>query len=445
MSGDPSDPRGAGGVRDVSDVREARDGESAETPASVAVVERDSPRGVTITVDLAAIRANLVEARRLSGGGKVFAVVKADAYGHGAAAVARALSRGDQPPSARADGFAVVTTSEALALREAGIERPILVLQGPLGVADAAVCVEAGLWPVIHDVEQHAWFRDWTGARGRRQGEPDVWLKVDTGMGRLGVHPDAVTRLLGAGDGIRWRGVMSHLACADEPGSEHARAQIATFASLAVPPGLERSLANSAAVIGWPEARFDWARPGLMLYGCDPFAVAPSRGAVPTAALRPAMRVTTTLLSVRTMDAGQGVGYAQTWRCPERMAVGIARIGYGDGLPRVLGAGARVSVGGVDCPIVGRVSMDSIAIDLRAVPGARIGDEVELWGGRRSVDALAEAAGTIAYELLTGIRGLRRHVDTPPTKAGGAPSPPPRGMSDLPDDAPATAEDGVRG
>ena len=125
------------------------------------------------------------------------------------------------------------------------------------------------------------------------------------------------------------------------------------------------------------------------------------------------MRVTTTLLSVKTMEAGQGVGYAQTWRCPERMAVGLARVGYGDGLPRVLDASARVSVGGADCPIVGRVSMDSIAIDLRAAPGARIGDEVELWGPNRSIDALADAAGTIAYELLTGIRGRRCHVDVP--------------------------------
>jgi len=408
----------------------------------VAVVDRESPRGVTVTVDLDAIRANLVAARRLSNGGKVFAVVKADAYGHGAIPVATALSRCDMPAESRADGFAVVTTAEALALRAARIDRPILVLQGPLDAADATLSAEAGLWPVIHDVEQHAWYRDWCRTRaaertGGRAGEraaagaagraasggpadasrsaPDAWLKVDTGMGRLGVRPDAVGRLLGADDAIRWRGVLSHLACADEPGSEHARGQIDAFAALDVPRGLARSLANSAAVLAWPDACHDWARPGLMLYGCDPLIATPREDGMPRATLRPAMRVTTTLLSVKVMEAGQGVGYAQTWRCSERMRVGLARVGYADGLPRVLDERARVRIGGADCPIVGRVSMDSIALDLRAAPQARIGDEVELWGATLAVDALADAAGTIAYELLTGIRGRRRLVDVPST------------------------------
>ena len=376
---------------------------------------RVPPRGVSVTVDLGAVRANLVEARRLAGGGRLFAVVKADAYGHGAVAVARALARPDAPAAARADGFAVVTVGEALELREGGVTAPVLVLQGPRDEADAALCAEAGLWPVLHDESQIDWYRRWrTGLAAAT--EPEAWLKVDTGMGRLGVRPERVGELL-RGGGVRWRGVTSHLACADEPGGEHARDQIARFAALDVPAGLERSLANSAAVIAWPSARHDWARPGLMLYGCDPLVDAPrADGWPPRPALRPAMRATTTLLSVKTMEAGQGVGYAQTWRCPERMPVGLARVGYADGLPRVLDARARVGVGEADCPIVGRVSMDSIAIDLRAAPGARVGDEVELWGGRRSVDALAAAAGTIAYELLTGIRGRRRYVDASETE-----------------------------
>jgi len=384
--------RGAGGASAIS------------LPRAAAVVDRASPRGVRILVDLAAIRANLVEARRLSAGGKVFAVVKADAYGHGAIAVARALSREDMPPETRADGFAVVATGEAIALRESGVRAPVLVLQGPVDASDATLCADADLWPVIHDPAQLDWYR----AHARR-GELSAWLKVDTGMGRLGVRPEVAERLLREPDGIRWHGVLSHLACGDEPGSTHARAQIDTFGALDLPPGLALSLANSAAVIAWPDARHDWARPGLMLYGCDPRVPGPT--SEPSITLAAAMQVTTTLLSVKTMEAGAGVGYAQAWQCPEQMPIGLARIGYADGLPRVLDDRARVSVGGVACPVVGRVSMDSIAVDLRAVPTARTGDEVEIWGGHLGVDALAASAGTIAYELLSGIRGRRATVD----------------------------------
>ena len=417
----------------------------------VTLEERASPRGVRVTVDLEAVRANLREARRLSGGGFQCAVVKADAYGHGAVAIARALVREDTPAESRADGFAVVTTGEAIALREGGIRQPILVLQGPVDAADASRCAESGLWPVIHDLAQHEWFR-----RHARRGELAAWLKVDTGMGRLGVTPVEAERLLRESSGIRWYGVLSHFACADEPGNAHTRAQIERFAALHLPDRLVRSLANSAGIIAWPEARHDWARPGLMLYGCDPRwpNVALGAGGADGGAtgveprgetgasrreatearvtLRPAMRATTSLASVKSMAAGAGVGYGQSWRCPERMTIGLARVGYGDGLPRVL-EGALVSVGGSDCPVVGRVSMDSIALDLRGAPDATIGDEVELWGGRLPVEAMAAAAGTIAYELLTAIRGTRQYIDTAPVE----------NVSDLQADGPARERRGA--
>ena len=396
-------------------------------PAAAYVVERASARNVRIDVDLAAVRHNLTEARRLSGGGRLFAVVKADAYGHGALAVARALSRTDLPAAARADGFAVVTSGEAMALRDSGVRQPILVLQGPCDPDDVERFVKADLWPVIHDLAQHRWYRVHA-----RRGELRAWLKVDTGMGRLGVRPDEVAALLRAGDGIRWHGVLSHLACADEPDNAHTHGQIRRFDELDVPHGLERSLANSAAVIGWPSTRHDWGRPGLMLYGCDPRVPEAMDGRVDETggepgdeshigarrstseappSLQPAMRVTSTLLSVKTMEAGAGVGYAQTWHCPERMPIGLARVGYADGLPRVLDERATMSVHGVDCPVVGRVSMDSVALDLRGAAQAVPGDPVELWGKSRPVDALAASAGTIAYEMLTSIRGERRHAD----------------------------------
>ena len=376
----------------------------------VAVLERTSTRNVRVTVDLAAVRHNLREARRLAGGGRLFAVVKADAYGHGSVAVARALSREDVTAEARADGFAVVTSGEAMALREGGVSRPILVLQGPRDPADVAHFVAGGLWPVLHDLDQLRWFREHANRDQLR-----AWLKVDTGMGRLGVTPAEAAAALREKDGIRWHGVLSHLACADEPGNAHTEGQLACFDTLDLPAGLERSLANSAAVIAWPAAaRNDWARPGLMLYGCNPLE-SPADGAPPPRVpdLRPAMRVTSSLLSVKTMERGAGIGYAQTWRCPERMAVGLARIGYADGLPRVLDSHAAMHVAGTRCPVIGRVSMDSVALDLRGVARPTVGAEVEVWGGDHSpVDALAASAGTIAYELLTSVRGERCHHDS---------------------------------
>lgn len=362
-----------------------------------------SARSVKITIDLAAIRHNLAVARQLSGGGKVFAVIKADAYGHGATEVMQGLSRSDVASANRADGFAVVTVAEAVALREAGARQPILVLQGPQQAGECTELLKFDLWPVIHDQAQLSWYR-----QCYERDDLSAWLKVDTGMGRLGVTPAQATELLQSASGIRWRGVLSHLACADEPGNAHTDAQIVTFDALPVPEGVMRSLANSAAILAWPATQNDWARPGLMLYGVNPL----NRALPDTVKLRQAMQVNAPLVSVKTLSAGSGVGYAQTWICPETMPVGLLGIGYGDGLPRVLDSSARVIVHNVACPVIGRVSMDSIAVDLRAVTAATVGDRVELWGSQQSVDALAGAAGTISYELLTGIRGSRVWQDS---------------------------------
>lgn len=351
-----------------------------------------SLRSVRVHIDLTAIRHNLDVARTLSGS-RVFAVIKADAYGHGAATVAEALTS--------ADGFAVVTTGEAMALREAGISKPVLVLQGPRQSADCAAYLEHALWPVIHDLEQYGWFKRVTVAA-----QLGAWLKVDTGMGRLGVFPDVAKQLLTGNSPISWKGVLSHLACADEPGNAHTQTQIRAFAAGRWPQHLATSLANSAAIIAWPDARHDWARPGIMLYGSNPLLNAVSRDLK----LRPAMHVTAPLFAIKHFDAGAGIGYAQAWVCAEPMRVGFAAIGYADGLPRVLDASATVLIGGKRCPIIGRVSMDSIAIDLRSLADAAVGDPVTLWGPDHPVELMAAAAGTIAYELLTGIKGARTYT-----------------------------------
>jgi len=348
-------------------------------------------RAVRIDIDAQALRHNLAVVRARTGAARLFAVVKADAYGHGAVAVAQVLDG--------ADGFAVVTCAEAASLREAGERRPILVMQGVRDVADARICTELSLWPAVH----HASQLEHLCAPGRRA---RAWLKVDTGMGRLGVMPHEVPALLARTE-VEWLGVMSHFACADTPGHAHTREQIARFDALGVQAGTALSLGNSAAISAWPDTARQWVRPGLMLYGANPLDGEPLPEAV---ALRPVMSVTAPLISIKRLPAGTGIGYAQSWSCPEDMPVGYAAIGYADGLPRVLDASADVRLRGERCPIVGRVSMDSIAIDLRRVPGAGIGDRVTLWGEGQPVERLARAAGTIAYELLTGIRGSRRLV-----------------------------------
>ncbi len=377
---------------------------------------RDYRRSVSISIDVKALRTNLATARRLSAGGRQFATIKADAYGHGAVAVAHALSprassrqysepgiATQEPQEGIADGFAVVTIEEALELRMSGVEQPILVLQGPQ-TADA--CQEMrryDLWPVIHDLEQYQWYRE----RSERH-QLNAWLKVDTGMGRLGFQIEETQSILNADHGIRWMGLMTHFACADEPDNPFTELQRSRFDAIETPAGMLRSMANSAAILAWPATRADWARPGIMLYGCNPL----DRQLPEGVSLSPVMRVTAPLISVKKMPAGAGIGYAQTWQCPEDMPVGYAAIGYRDGLPRVLDSSAAVCVAGHRCPIVGRVSMDSIAIDLRAAPQVRPGESVELWGEVAPIDALAKAAGTINYELLTSIRGRRTYVNT---------------------------------
>ncbi|MBX2879867.1 MAG: alanine racemase [Granulosicoccus sp.] len=377
-------------------------------------------RSVSITIDLSAISANLATARRLSGGTKLFATVKADAYGHGAVQVATALSaaesmhsisQGSSQPidhcavskDGYADGFAVVTIDEAIELRQAGIAQPILVLQGPQARDDCDELVHYKLWPVIHDRHQLSWFN-----QNKNVSKLDSWLKVDSGMGRLGVLPAEAELILAKTSQIRWRGLLTHFACADETENPYTEKQIDTFFGIHTTRKLERSLANSAAVLAWPRAHADWSRPGIMLYGHNPL----DRPLPDGVKLHPAMSVRAPLISVKHLPAGSGIGYGQSWHCPEDMPIGYVALGYRDGLPRVLAEGATVTIGGVVCPIVGRVSMDSVAVDLRQCPSVEPGAMAEFWGSDTPIDTLAKAAGTINYELLTAIRGQMEYVSS---------------------------------
>jgi len=300
-----------------------------------------------------------------------------------------------------ADAFAVVTTGEALELRAASIKQPILVLQGPSSAGQLDNYLKHDLWASIHDAQQLSWLKSAT-----QFDRLSLWLKVDTGMGRLGFSLEQATNALND-TAFDWMGMLTHLASADDRQCPHVMEQAQQFKTLQNQfPHLQSSIANSAGVMAWPDLKAHWSRPGLMLYGSSPFEATTgiSEG------LKPVMRVTAPLVSVKKLAKGSSVGYAHQYHCPEDMQVGYMGAGYGDGLPRVLDTTATVLVHKTACPVIGRVSMDSIAIDLRTLNNVAVGDEVIVWGAQHPVELLATAANTISYELMTHIRGRRLFV-----------------------------------
>lgn len=339
------------------------------------------------SLDAAALRHNLVGVRSLSRA-RVMAIVKANGYGHGLVWVAKAL--------AEADAFGVASLEEGLELREAGIRQEICLLEGFFEATEIPALLRHRLTPVIHERYQVEALK---AARGEQR--CDAWIKVDTGMHRLGFEPSevpAVVAELAASPCIARLGLLSHLACAEDPDSMATRNQIEHFGGL-VFPGLRRSLANSAGIMHWPAAHADWVRPGLMLYGVSPLpltASAPAR-------LRPVMTLRSRLISVRNRREGDAIGYGGAYRCPHDMPVGVVGVGYGDGYPREFQQAVSVLVRGQRASVIGRVSMDMLTIDLRAVAGAQVGEEVILWGQGLPVEEVAHAAGTIPYTLLCGL------------------------------------------
>ena len=356
-------------------------------------------RPVRARIDLRALQHNFTLATRAAAGSRVLAVIKANAYGHGAVAVARALPD--------ADAFALASVEEAVQLREAGVSTPLVLLEGVFSADELETVAAHGLQVVVHSREQVAWLEQAASA------PLHIWLKVDTGMHRLGVEPaefpDLRRRLsaLVAARGGSLR-LMSHLACADEPRHPANDSQLSAFRALDA-GGLECSLANSAALLSRPDMRFDWVRPGIMLYGATPFE--PSAGE--QTQLQPVMNLETQLIAVYARRKGDSIGYGLTWTCPRDMVLGVAAAGYGDGYPRHAPVGTPVLVNGRVAPLVGRVSMDMVCVDLSEQPDARIGAPVRLWGEGVPVEALAERAGTISYELLCNVspRVPREYLD----------------------------------
>jgi alanine racemase len=355
--------------------------------------------GIRARIDLAALRGNFAVLRRAAPGSRAFAVVKADAYGHGALQVARALS-------GVADGFAVARLSEAIELRDGGIQDPILLLEGVSADGDLAAALAAGLDLVVHEPGQIVMFRR-LAARGGYPA-PIVWLKVDTGMNRLGFRPEAVlearSQLLDCGVALRDLRLMTHFARADEPGVDTTPAQLARFASIVT--AWEQlsgnrpvvSIGNSAGILLWPAGQGDWIRPGIALYGVPPSA---ERGGGD--GLTPVMTLSTEVIAVREVPRGETVGYGGTWQAARDSKIAILAAGYADGLPRHLPSGAPVAFRAGHAPLAGRVSMDMIAVDVTDLPAIAVGERAVLWGEGLPVETVAGWAGTIAYELLCAV------------------------------------------
>ncbi|KAG9587349.1 hypothetical protein KCV01_g13074, partial [Aureobasidium melanogenum] len=341
---------------------------------------------------MGALRHNLARVRTLAGSASVMAVVKADAYGHGLERVARALD-------AEAEAFAVAAIADGLRLRAAGHKQRIVVLSGPDTPSDIAEMQRLRLEALIHHDEQLPWLAKADPSRGLLR----VWVKIDTGMHRLGFDPrrvrdvHAALRAMPAVDDEV--GLMTHFASSEDFQGEDTALQIARFREITEGLPGPRALSNSAAVLGWPDARGDWVRTGGILYGLS--VVEGQSGA--DFGFRPAMTLSTRLVAINRLAKGERVGYNGTYECPEDMAVGVAAIGYGDGYPRSAAIGTPVLVNGVRAAIVGRVSMDLITIDLRDVPAARVGDRVTLWGEGLPVETVAASAGTISYDLTCGM------------------------------------------
>ncbi len=356
-------------------------------------------RNINIRIDLASIRHNLRCAKALAPASKIMAAVKADAYGHGLTQVLSALDD--------VDGLAVATVEEAMALRRSGENKPVLVLQGFRTVDQLHLCAEERLWPAIHDQHQLELISSNTTR------ELSCWVKFDTGMGRIGLHIEqaaSVHRRLQAAS-VNVVGLMSHFANADMVEDISNDRQLREFNSIQWPDPVARSIANSAALLSRKDVQLDWVRPGIMLYGASPF----NDNNAESLSLQPAMRVTAPVISIRDLKRGQRIGYGGRYQCDRAMKVAVVGAGYGDGYPRAIPDDTSVMLGNQRCPVVGRISMDSMIVDISAlaVPPP-IDYPVTLWGhGQLRVDEIAQRVGTIPYELLCGIRGQRQWIDAP--------------------------------
>ncbi|QEL56547.1 alanine racemase [Chromobacterium paludis] len=345
-------------------------------------------RPIRLEISLPAIRHNFQFIRQHARSRQLFAVIKADAYGHGVVDTAKALA--DQ-----ADGFALLNIEDAVRLREAGIRQPIALLEGPFDAAEAAAMADYRLGGAAHSIEQMDWL-----AKGSAERPVEVWLKINSGMNRLGFRleqaADALARLR-ALPAVRPTTIMTHFATADE--DYGVAEQWERFQPAAAASGLAVCAANSAALLRHPPTHGDIGRPGIALYGASPFGNA--TGA--ELGLIPAMTLSADIIAVQHLQPDDAVGYGRRFIAERAMRIGIVACGYADGYPRVAANGTPVAVDGQASGTVGRVSMDMLAVDLSHLPQAGIGSRVELWGPQVPIEQVAAAAGTLSYELMSAV------------------------------------------
>ncbi len=343
-------------------------------------------RPTQAVIDLAALRRNAAIARSLAGGAQVMAVVKANAYGHGSIAVARNLQDS-------VDAYAVACLEEAAALRAGGVTLPILLLEGVFDSSEVAEAVALECWMSIVNKEQLSWL-----AAADPPAPARCWMKVDTGMHRLGVpRSDAVATfetLQACANCADSPVLYTHLASADNLHNRQTSRQLAAFDAL--PIDAPRSVANSAGLLAWPDHHHEWVRPGYLLYGYSPLPAADQRANE----LVPAMTFTSQVTAVRDVAIGESVGYGGNWVATRPSRIATVSAGYGDGYPRQAPNGTPVLIGGQRAILAGRVSMDMMTVDITDLPDVAIGATVELWGTRLPLQEIANRCGTVGYELL---------------------------------------------
>ncbi|GLQ30611.1 alanine racemase [Litoribrevibacter albus] len=344
---------------------------------------------VSATINLAAISHNLNIIRSLAPESSVLAMVKADAYGHGANEVARVIE-------SQVGGFGVATLDEAASLRSVGIVAPIVLLEGFNFAHELAVAKEHKLDLVIHNLVQLRELIE-EGVEGISR----VWVKLDTGMHRLGFSPSEwleARPLISQIEQYIDIVVMTHLACADEIEHVQNRNQLSVFEQIVDGEPFAQSIANSAAILSRPDLHRNWVRPGIMLYGVSPFG---SEQLIDD--LCPVMTLKASVIALKSVSAGDWIGYGATYQCQSDRLIATVSLGYGDGYPRSAATGTPCYINGVMTELVGRVSMDMLTIDVTDVPGVKLGDQVELWGEHVPVEQVAACCDTIGYVLLTGL------------------------------------------
>ena len=355
------------------------------------------PRPIRATLHPQAIAHNIQRARAATqaAGSRIWAVIKANAYGHGIERIYSGL--------VHADGLAMLDFDEARLVRDLGWDKPILMLEGCFDKADYASAFELDLTVVVHQQAQIDALA--SALTERKHSSIHVYLKMNTGMNRVGFNPQdyaAAFAQLRALQGVGEIGLMTHFANADLPnGADTALALFNTTVTpiMAQYPNTMRCVSNSAASLTLPNAHFDWVRPGIMTYGGSPFADTSAA----ECGLKPAMTLNSQIIAVREIQAGDAIGYGSRFVAPRAMRIGVVACGYADGYPRHASDQTPIAVDGVRTHVVGRVSMDMLTVDLTNVPNAQVGSEVELWGAQIAIDEVAQASGTIGYELMCAL------------------------------------------